>query len=392
MPDFLTELFAKDKQAEQDEPVTATGIAFDIKKFVLQTLLEKAFTVIPSRDVMPVLKCFQFHLEPTRLRVVASDTVTSLIASTPMVTAVATGVNVFPARKLLDIIKSAGDDDVSIRVDGATATVTIGRARWTLKLLSGSDYPPMPSIEEAEYIRVGREDFLRALVAVRYAASRDPNRASLNIIDITDGKLTACDGARIQQIRISDFPINLRIPISAVDDVQRLLKISELDLVEVGQSEHKLIFRFGRDVYIVSKLRAAFPDMEAQMLRPALENRHDLRCERHDLVQAIKRVRINADTESSAIALDLTDGHITVSAKDKFNNTAVETIDARWAGQPRTVMLNHKYLMDLVTNFGGDTLDFKLGDDSRTRRTPLLLKGDDGAVGVAHQMNADWVA
>lgn len=392
MPDFLTKLFAQDEQTKQDDVAVATGVAFQIKKFVLQALLEKAFTVIPARDVMPVLKCFQFQLEPGRLRVIASDTVTSLIASTPMVTVSATGVNVFPARKLLDIVKSAGGEEVDIRVEGTTAHIKIGRAGWTLKLLSGSDYPPMPYIAEAEYTTIGREDFLNALLAVRYAASRDPNRASLNIIDITDGKLTACDGARIQQICISDFPINLRIPISAVDDLQRLLKISELDTVDVGQSEHKLIFRFAQDVYTVSKLRAAFPDMEAQMLRPAMENRHELCCARADLIAAIKRVRINADTESSAIALELADGHLTVSARDKFNNSATETIDAQWAAPARTVMLNHKFLMDLIYNFGGDTLNFKLGDDSRTRRTPLLLKGDDGAVGVAQQMNADWVS
>jgi DNA polymerase-3 subunit beta len=389
--DLLAAIMAEDV-TEDVTPTDQDGITFTIKKFVLQVLLEKAITVVPTRDVMPVLKCFQFQLDPQRLRVVASDLEMSLIASTPMVSVTTPGTAVFPAKKLLEIVKSAEDGDVEVKVKGTTARICIGRASWTLQLQGGHDYPAMPAITEAAFSAIDRKVFADAIIAVRYAASRDPSRANLNIIDITDGKLTACDGSRIQQIRISDFGINLRIPISAVDDLLRLLKITDLEFIDVGQSNDKLIFRFGGDVFIVSKFFAQFPDMEASMLRPALENRQSLDCDRAELVDAIRRVRINADAESSAIALTLDSASVTVAAKDKFGNTAAETIDATFTGPPRTVMVNHRYLNDMINTYADATCSFRLGDDTKTRRAPILLRNETtGDVGCLQQMNADWV-
>lgn len=390
--DLLASILAGDE--ENAEPVIAAKhLAFTIKKFVLQALLDKAITVVPTRDVMPVLKCFQFQLDPQRLRVIATDLEMSLIASTPLVSVTWPGTAVFPAKKLLEIVKSAeGGGDVDIKVTGTTATIRIGRAMWTLQLQGGYDYPAMPAITDAELVTVSLADFQAAIHAVRYAASRDPSRANLNIIDISDGKLTACDGSRIQQIRISDFPINLRIPISAVDDLLRLLKITDLETIQVGQSETKLIFRLGHDIFIVSKLYAQFPDMEAAMLRPALENKHRLEVDKAELLDAIRRVRINADAESSAIALSLERDRLSITAKDKFGNTAGETIDCQWTGPERTLVVNHKFLTDMIHTYGDTTCSFKLGEDSRTRRSPLMLRHPTtGSTGVVGQMQADWV-
>lgn len=391
MTDFITALLADDPEDNIQLP-TRHVLSFEIKKFLLEALLNKAYTVVPVRDVMPVLKCFQFHVDPQRLRVVATDNELSFIATTPMVSVSQPGVAVFPAKKLLDIVKTADDSDVRITVTNTTAAITIGRASWTLKLPGGDDYPAMPVITDTQFISVDRKTFTEAITAVRYAACRDPNRANLNIIDITDGKLTACDGSRIQQIRISDLPINLRIPIVAVDDLLRLLRTVEHDTIGVGQSDTKLIFRLGTDVFIVSKFFAAFPDMEANLLRPALENRHSLDVDRTDLINAIKRVRINADADSSAIALQVDRNELTVTARDKAGNTASETIFATFAGSPRTIVVNHKYLLDMINNYGDATCTFRLGDDTRTRRTPLLLRNaTTGDAASVQQMMADWV-
>lgn len=392
MSDLLASLMADDPTDVVEDEVKRV-LEIRIKKFVLQALLEKAITVVPTRDVMPVLKCFQVIAEPKLLRVIASDCELSLIASTPMVAVQWPGTAVFPARKLLDIVKSADDGDVSIKVSGHSARIAIGRASWTLQLQGGQDFPAMPVITEAQFVAVDKNVFQKAIVLVRYAASRDPSRANLNIIDIRDGKLTACDGSRIQQIRISDFPVNLRIPISAVDDLLRLLKITDLEDIHVGQSDDKLIFRFGSDVFIVSKFHAQFPDMEAAMLRPALENKQTLDVDRDELLAAIRRVRINADLESSAIALHLNaDGTMTVMAKDKFGNTAAETFDCTWSGGERNLVVNHKFLTDMIHMYGDATCTFRLGEDTKTRRSPVMLRHvATGSIGVTQQMLSDWV-
>ncbi len=390
---FLDDLFAAPAPVVTGAAAVTTTIEFTIKRFVLDTLIGKAGTVVPTRDVMPVLKNLQLHAHPGQLRVVGSDGEMSIIATTGLVQVSAPGTAVFLARKLADICKEADEGDVHIRVDGTRAVVRIGRAEWNLVLVSGADYPGMPDIGEAAYRTVDRAGYLDALTAVRYAACRAAERANLMIIDVTDGRMIACDGARVAQAAVTDTGFSHQIPISAVDLLVKLLKNCGHDTIAVGESGDRLIYRFGEDTFIVNKLLAAFPDSEALYLRPALANTDPLAVERGDLVDAIRRVRISADANTAAIALHLEPGRLTVSARDRLGNTARETVDADWTGPTRTLAVNHTFLTDLIAQHPGTTLRFLLGDDTQTRRSPLLLRDPDaGTTGVVQQMKIDWVA
>ncbi len=370
------------------------GLQLTINRAYLQVLLDKAGTVIPTRDVMPVLKNFRFEAttgSSTALRVIATDMERWMIASTKTVTVTQPGIAVFPARKLLDIIRAADDSDVTITVTGTSASIAAGPTHWRLSLQSGADYPVMPEIADTVFSTVNRTEFAGALATVRYAVSRDANRANLMMIDVRGGKMTACDGSRFHQARTVAMPFDLRIPIGAVDDLIRLLKTIDHDTISVGESANHLIFKLGTDVFIVNKLVAAFPDMEAMLLRPAMENRHQLTVRRTDLIEAVKRVRINADTETSAVALILAPGQLTIAARDKFGNEASQNIDADWTRPQRTLVVNHAFLTQMITGHPGDTLTFKLGDDTATRRSALMLAAaDTGNIGVVQQMLSDW--
>ncbi len=367
-------------------------LRFVIRKHVLQVLLDKAATVIPTHDPMPVLKNFLVQLEPDRLRIIATDLELTMIATTSLVTVETAGTCVLPAKKMQTIVREAEDSDVQIRVTGTSAHIVIGRASWTLKLAGGDDYPPLPAITDIAYTEVNRAALMGALAAVKYAASRDPNRASLNMVDIKQGRMIATDGSRFQQALLAWFPVDMRIPIAAVDDLLRLLKLSDLDDVHVGQSDNHLIFKFATDVFIVNKLVAQFPDMEQALLKPATANKHELSLRTQELLAAVKRVRINADPESSAIALTISKGSVTVQARDKFGNNAAESVDATWTGGERTIVVNHSFLTDLFKGYTATTATFWLGDDTKTRKSMVMLKdGDVGSIGVVQQMNADWV-
>lgn len=375
---------------------TGTTMQFTIRRFILQILLEKAATVVPwQASAMAVLKNFRFELSPDRLRITATDTELSMIATTEMVTVEQAGIAVFPARKLAEIVREAEDADVHITVANLAASIRIGRTSWRLKLAVGDDYPALPKINDVVFTAVDRTAFASALHTVRYATPT-ASRASLAMIDVRDGRMIACDGARYQQVRFETLPFPFRIPIGAVDDLTRLLKITDLDTIHIGESDNHLIVRFAADVFVINKLVAQFPDLDAMFLRPALENRHQLTVDKAHLLVAVKRIRINADQETSAIALTLTEdiegGKLTVTARDKYGNTASEEVEAGWAGAGRTIVVNHQFLADLLNAYRNTVCVFWLGDDTKTRRSPLMLRDDEhGTVGVVQQMQADWV-
>lgn len=394
MSAFIDELLNAPAAAPVARPVSGVTCELRIRRFVFKEILDKAATVVPTRDVAPVLKNVQIVAKDGRLRVAATDTELSMVASTELVEILVEGTCVLPAKRMLDILKEAGEFDVHLRVCGTSAAITIGRTTWNQVLATGADFPDVSApLGDTVLTAVGREAFAFALGQVRYAACRDANRANLMMISIAGDTMTAADGARFARIPTEPLGFDCQIPIDAVDDLLRLLKNHDLDEIGVGQTPTGLIFTLGTDTFIVTTLLSEFPDLEAQWLRPALANKHILNVNRAELLSAIRRVRISADTNTSAIALSLSHDLVTVAARDKYRNAATEAVQAHWAGGERTLVVNHAYLTDALTHHASDWCAFALGDDTRTRKSPVLLRdADTGGVAVLQQMNLDWSA
>lgn len=384
-------------------------LSFTTKRFVLLALFTKAGSVLPTKDILPVLKNFQLELADGRLRVVATDLELSVISTTEMVTTEAEGRAVFPGKRLLSILQEAGDGEMRITVrnaeagEGQLAHITSERTEWDLTLMDGSDYPPLPDVSQVEMHEVDRARFLGAISAVRYAAATDTVRPNLMMIDVFQGKMRAADGVRFQQADLNhtqkdeddgpsvDFPLDIQIPIGAVDDLVKLLRSTDQPTLAIGETDFHLVFRIGADVFIANKMVVSFPNIEQQLLKPALANDQELVIDRGELTEAVKRVRITADEETSAVILDLSAGKCTLRSADKMNNTCTEEIDAGWDSPPRRVVVNHGFLLDMLSMADVKTCHIFFGPETKTRRSPVLLRDDDsGMVGIINQMRADW--
>jgi DNA polymerase III sliding clamp (beta) subunit (PCNA family) len=381
------------EEAETFVPSTA-NLKVSLKKFVLQSLLDKASSVLPSRDIMPVLKNFQVEVTDDLIRVVSTDLELSVIAESMLVATETPGSAVFPGKKLIDIVKEADDGDLVIDVIDGTANIAVGRASWQLRLMDGTDYPDIPRTEEVEFHDVDRGKFLGALNAVRYAAAKDTVRANLMMISIRDGKMRAADGARFQQVDVPYFPMDMDIPIGAIPDLTKLLRQGDADIVGIGQTIDHLVFQVGTDVFIANKLVQDFPDLERILLRPALGNTERLQVDRSDLLAAIRRVRVTADENTSAIVLDLATNRLILRSRDRFGNTAEEEVNASWTERDREVAVNHTFLTEMLEGTDVKSCQIFFGPDSKSRKSPILLKDDSGdvqSVGVLQQMRMDHI-
>lgn len=381
---------AQDFPAAEDQ---AEGLKLHTKKFALQHLLDKAASVVPSKDILPVLKNFQVEATAGKVRVTATDLELSVIATSEMVTVQQPGTAVFPAKRLMEIVKEAEDGDLTISVENGEAKIEVGKTHWTLKLMDGSDYPELPDIEEVEFHSVDRAKFVGWIRSVRHAAATETTRPSLMVIDISGGQMRASDGVRFQQVTVGkEIPIDISIPINAVDDLVKILQTTEAPKIELGEDEESLFFKVGGDTFIAQKLNAVFPDVDEQLLKPALANDQVLNVDRNDLAKAIKRVRITADPETNAVVLDLSKDKMQVKSKDKYGSTCTEDLDVKWDGKDRSVAFNHEHLLQMLNMTDLASCEFRLGEDTKTRPSPILLRDDEaGQVGMLNQLRTDWL-
>lgn len=389
-------------EAAQYEP-----FSFTVKRLVLAALADKAISVVPNREVNPVLRNFLVQVSPGCLRLAATDLELSVLATTPAVT-VADGTDqvlTLPARKLLAILRESPDGDVVVDVAGEHATVRAGTASWVLQLTDCSEYPPLPDPAEVEMAPVRREAFLGALKAVRHAVGRDTGRPPLMQVDISvreasqprhggngEVTVTASDGIRFARTVLPGFPVSVQIPAGALDSLVKTLESSDLEEIHVGQTDNHLVFRVSGTVFLASKMLAKFPDVEKLLLRPALENKLPLAVDKAELAGAIRRVRINADPETFAIGLQLSQGILTAVARDKYGNRAEETVSASWDGPDRLVVVNHQFMTEMLAVHPSPVCRFWLGPDAGKKRTVLMLKDEEtGTVGIIYQMLASLV-
>lgn len=369
---------------------------FHAKRYVLWAMLDKASKVVPSRDTMPVLKNYYVEATPDMVRVAATDLELSLIVEAQLVHVDVPGSAIIPSRKLLEIIANAEDEEAYIRVVDGRCHIDIGRASWTLTINTQPNaYPPLPDVSAVEFAaEVNRAELLGAFQMVERAAGRATARPNLMVLDIHDGKVTGTDGVRCQQVTMESWPANIdmQIPIGAVDELIRLLRATEAETIEVAETEDHLLFKVGQDLFVANAVAMEFPPVDSQLVLPALENDQRMTVDREELSEALRRVRITADADTSAVMLELTEDTLTLRCRDKMANDSVESVDCAWEHPDRTVVVNHVFLMDMLKMADAKTCEFYLGTDKANSRSPLLLRDEsNGMVGIVSQMRADWV-
>lgn len=372
--------------------------SFSSKRVMLERLAARAGSVVPRGDFSPVLKNFLVQVSTGYLQLTATDLELTVIShTTAVVTSLLAGAPnraVLPAKKLLAILGEAPEGDVTITVAKDKATVTAGSASWVLFLSSdGSDYPVVPDTSKVAFSEVPRAPLAAALKTVRYAVSKTKqDLQQVAIAKATDGTMcaTACDKTRFSRVRLpAGFPA-MRIPTisKAVDELVKLLEDSEAETVSVADAGTKLVFRIGSTVLMASKLGLDYPDVEKLLLQPALENAMELVVDRSELTDALRRVRINADPDTAALGMELSNGQVTLVSQDKFHNTAQQTIPATWGSGTLKLVVNHQFLSEMLAAHPAPSCTFRLGKPVGKRRPALLLMDPvSGTTGIINQMS-----
>lgn len=390
--DILDGLLPSTQEKKPDGPV----LDFKVERSHLLTAVNAVEPVVQAKGPVPVLKNFSLRLSDLDLKITGSDSVLSVVRHVDVLSAQVHGEALIPAQQFASVIREAANDTVHVRVmrkkEKLTATIKCANTQWTLPLHMLSGFPDFSEAESLGLVDVEREGLLKALQRVRKAASSDPTRPYLMLVDVKNGKMRASDSIRFQQIKY-EFPFDCQIPVRAAGDIVQRLSACNEETIEVGQSDTALLFKIGKDFLLAQKIAAKFPDVDEVLLKPTLANDQILKVDREALLKAVRRVRIMADETTSAVVLSLNVGSVSVEAKDRLgkNGTSVETVDAEWDHPPRHVSFNHQHLSDMLSSTKSETCSFRLGKDLKTRPTPLLMEDtEDGFTAVLSQIRLDW--
>lgn len=364
---------------------------------VLRELFERLTSISPQKEIIHGTSYLHVSIEDESdtVRFTATDGEQTLALETRELKIVRAGKVLLPGHKVLKILNLAPEEHITITVLANIATLTSGRAIWNIATLPGDRTHAIPDVSGVELRPVPREELLKGLIKVKRAVPTTGSRQSLMQVKIEAGSITAADSSRLLRYKLKDFPtdISLAIPARAVEDLQRALRSTSSPVVLLGSGASHVVMKVGNDLLISSRLLIDFPNLDKLVISSALENKNSLTLNTDELSDIIKRIRISADPEYSAVALVFSkakgdDLELTVHTRDRSGNSASEKMFAIWEGEdkPTELTLNHKYLLDLLDAFEGRLATFKVGTNAKTRLSPLFLHDKErGLTGVLQQ-------
>lgn len=367
---------------------------FTADKDVILNLLLKASGTVSNKDVQPILKNFLIQAEDEVLSCMSTDMSLGALAEVELPTIVTEGRVCVPAKKLLDMAKSAPAGMMCLELEDKVLTVLTSytdknekkealdeplfKNKWTLHCEDGNLYPEFPAFDDAKALKCTREPLVKGLNRISFAAADSELTVNLMAIYINDGMMYAADGHRACKLVYESDLQDIMIPHPAVKMLVSLLRNSQANDVAIVKTNFHLLFKVGQDIYHSRLLDAKFPPVEKRVFQDTNAYDQELRIKRLEIRSAIKRAQVTVSEETKSLELKYEDNKLTIGTNNSTDDTFVEELWCEWEGEDFTRTINWEYFADVIGAMTEDNVIIKLGADDATKKKRSKFRFEEG--------------
>ena len=355
-----------------------------IERATLLKGLGHVHSVVERRNTIPILSNVLIEAqEEGGIRLMATD-LDLQINETVDANVTDPGATTVPAHTLFDIVRKLPEgSQVELIAAEGRMQVNAGRARFTLSTLPRDDFPVIAEGELPTAFELPAATLRQIVDKTRFAISTEETRYYLNgiYLHVSDEaqpvlKAAATDGHRLARVTVprpegaQGMP-GVIVPRKCVAELRKLL--DEVDgTVQVSMSESKVRFGLGNAVLTSKLIDGTFPDY-SRVIPTA--NDKLLRIDPRGLEEGVDRVATIASERTRAVKMSLDRDKITLSVTSPENGTAAEEVSADYSAEGFEIGFNARYLLDILGQIEGDTMEVHLADAA----APTLLRENDKA-------------
>jgi DNA polymerase-3 subunit beta len=355
-----------------------------IERATLLKGLGHVHSVVERRNTIPILSNVLIEAdEAGGIRLMATD-LDLQINETLEANVSEAGATTVPAHTLFDIVRKMPEgSQVELIAAEGRMQVNAGRARFTLSTLPRDDFPVIAEGELPTAFELPAATLRQIIDKTRFAISTEETRYYLNgiYLHVSDEaqpvlKAAATDGHRLARVTVprpegaQGMP-GVIIPRKCVAELRKLL--DEVDgTVQTSLSESKIRFGLGNAVLTSKLIDGTFPDY-SRVIPTA--NDKLLKLDPRALEEGVDRVSTIASERTRAVKMSLDRDRVTLSVTSPENGTASEEVSADYAADGIEIGFNARYLLDILGQIEGDTMEVHLADAA----APTLLRENDKA-------------
>lgn len=342
--------------------------------------LQTVAGIVERRHTLPILANVLVRKEGEQVSFLATDIEIQIRTSASLGSGKEDAATTVSAKKLIDILRSLPDSEVTVALTGKKLTISAGKSRFSLQTLGPEEFPTVavnPQI--GARLSMPQKQLKHLFAMVHFAMAQQDIRYYLNgLLFVVDGPLVrvvATDGHRLAY-SASESGTDLGrqeviIPRKTVTELQRLLADSD-EPVDIGIASNQISFRFG-EVELLSKLvEGKFPDYQRVIPTGYTKS---ITVDREAWGSALSRASILTSEKFKGVRFSLTPSSLKIQTTNAEQEEAVEELDVDYSGEPLDVGFNVTYLLDVLGNLKSETVTAEFGDANSSAL--ISVPGDD---------------
>jgi DNA polymerase III subunit beta len=350
-----------------------------IERATLLKSLSHVQSVVERRNTIPILSNVLIDAsEDGSIRLMATDLDLQVDESVPANVA-QPGATTVSAHTLFDIVRKLPEgSQVELNAAEGKMQVNAGRSRFNLSTLPRDDFPVIAEGDLPTRFELPAATLRQIIDKTRFAISSEETRYYLMgiFLHVADEQLKAAatDGHRLARVTVekpdgADGMPDVIIPRKCVAELRKLLDEVE-GTVEVSLSPTKVRFGLGSAVLTSKLIDGTFPDYNRVI---PTGNDKLLRLDPKSFASGVDRVATIASEKTRAVKMAVDRDKITLSVTSPENGLATEEVPADYGSDSLEIGFNARYLLDILGEIDGDTVEVHLADAA----APTLLRESD---------------
>jgi DNA polymerase-3 subunit beta len=333
----------------------------------LKNGLQTVSRIISSSNTLPILNNILLKTEQGQLQLSATNLEIGITTSVRCKVE-EDGAVCVPAKILNDLVANLPNENITLETSGDEVVVATQFYRTVLKSLPSDEFPLIPSVDRQYTAKIPAADLRQALNQVSFAASTSDTQPEIaGVLVKKDAKglrLVATDRYRLAEKIVSvsvDKFKNIIVPQRAVNELSRIIGNRNED-IELAFNDNQLSVTIGETIMVSRLVDGQYPEYE--QIVPKSFNTIAI-TDRQALVNALKTTGIFSYTSHSvSLAYDSKDQVINISAASHDLGESRVQVPAQIDGPDGTVILNYRYVLDVLNAMTEAQVIIKIVDES----------------------------
>ena len=336
---------------------------------------------------LPILNNVLLRVEDNTLKLVSTNLEIAVMTKIRG-KAESDGEYTIPAKLLSDYVSFLPKENVSISLEDDFLHISCANHKTKIKGIKSDDFPLIPEISKKYTFYINGAEFKRALSQVTFAVLPNESRPEISGIYMNFNSspnnlvLVSTDSFRLAEKKIKlneksgKEEINIIIPLRSVWELVNILSTvtGDNNLLEISLDEGQIFFNYNGTELTSRLVEGIFPDY--QQIIPKEHNTQTTLSVK-ELLSGTKSASLFSRSGLNDVKLNIISSDNTVEVYSTDNQTGEQKtkINCKVEGTTNKIVLNHKYLVDGLSNIGSNEVVMKIIDEN----SPCVLKpaGDE---------------